>query len=86
MGTPYDTFSEAAHTANAEGEIHRNRQALVEAMAGAGGSVLKTPQAGKFGGIFHAHVQDPNGVIWEIGHNPGWHVDANGDVSFGDTP
>lgn len=61
-------------------------EALVEAMAGAGGSVLKTPQAGKFGGIFHAHVQDPNGVIWEIGHNPGWHVDANGDVSFGDTP
>jgi D-alanyl-D-alanine dipeptidase len=36
MGTPYDTFSEAAHTANAEGEIHRNRQALVEAMAAEG--------------------------------------------------
>jgi D-alanyl-D-alanine dipeptidase len=33
MGTPYDTFSEAAHTVNAEGEIRRNRQTLVEAMA-----------------------------------------------------
>jgi D-alanyl-D-alanine dipeptidase len=36
MGTPYDTFSEAAHTANADGEIARNRQVLVEAMAAEG--------------------------------------------------
>ena len=36
MGTPYDTFSEAAHTANATGEIARNRQTLVEAMAAEG--------------------------------------------------
>ena len=36
MGTPYDTFSEAAHTVNAEGEIRRNRQTLVEAMAAEG--------------------------------------------------
>lgn len=36
MGTPYDTFSEAAHTANAEGEIRRNRQTLVEAMSAEG--------------------------------------------------
>jgi len=36
MGTPYDTFSEAAHTANAEGEIARNRQVLVEAMEAEG--------------------------------------------------
>lgn len=32
MGTPFDTFSEAAHTANAVGEIQRNRQTLVQAM------------------------------------------------------
>jgi D-alanyl-D-alanine dipeptidase len=36
MGTAYDTFSEAAHTANAVGEIRRNRQTLVEAMAAEG--------------------------------------------------
>jgi len=28
MGTPYDTFSEAAHTANATGDVARNRAAL----------------------------------------------------------
>jgi zinc D-Ala-D-Ala dipeptidase len=36
MGTPYDTFSAAAHTANATGEIARNRQVLVEAMEAEG--------------------------------------------------
>lgn len=36
MGTPYDTFSEAAHTANAVGEVAANRQRLVAAMAAEG--------------------------------------------------
>ncbi|HEX7337456.1 MAG TPA: M15 family metallopeptidase [Gemmatimonadales bacterium] len=36
MGTPYDTFSEAAHTANAEGRVLRFRQLLVRAMEAEG--------------------------------------------------
>jgi D-alanyl-D-alanine dipeptidase len=36
MGTPYDTFSEAAHTANASGQVAENRRILVEAMAAEG--------------------------------------------------
>jgi D-alanyl-D-alanine dipeptidase len=32
MGTAYDTFSEAAHTANATGAVRANRQRLVAAM------------------------------------------------------
>ena len=36
MGTPYDTFSEAAHTANATGAPARNRQHLVTAMESQG--------------------------------------------------
>lgn len=36
MGTPYDTFSEAAHTANARGRIRRHRQILVRAMESEG--------------------------------------------------
>jgi zinc D-Ala-D-Ala dipeptidase len=36
MGTPFDTFSPAAHTANASGEVRRNRQTLVRAMAAEG--------------------------------------------------
>lgn len=36
MGTPFDTFSSAAHTANATGEVAENRRRLVEAMEGEG--------------------------------------------------
>jgi len=36
MGTPFDTFSEAAHTANAAGRVLRYRQILVRAMESEG--------------------------------------------------
>lgn len=36
MGTAYDTFSEAAHTANAEGRVRDNRMRLVRAMEAEG--------------------------------------------------
>jgi zinc D-Ala-D-Ala dipeptidase len=36
MGTAFDTFSEAAHTANAEGRIRRYRQLLVDVMGAEG--------------------------------------------------
>jgi zinc D-Ala-D-Ala dipeptidase len=36
MGTPFDTFAPAAHTANAEGQVLRNRQILVRAMEAEG--------------------------------------------------
>jgi catechol 2,3-dioxygenase-like lactoylglutathione lyase family enzyme len=55
----------------------------VEALVAAGAAVLKPPQQGAFGGIYHAHVTDPNGLVWEIAHNPGWNIDGDGKVSFG---
>jgi uncharacterized protein len=58
--------------------------ALANTMTAAGGTILKPPQPGQFGGVFHAHIQDPNGVIWEIAHNPHWRVDADGTVHLGD--
>src|SRR5688500_4575779 len=36
MGTPYDTFNEAAHTANATGRVAENRRILLDAMAAEG--------------------------------------------------
>jgi catechol 2,3-dioxygenase-like lactoylglutathione lyase family enzyme len=56
---------------------------IVDAMQRAGGTVLKPPQEGAFGGIYHAHVKDPNGVIWEIGHNRSWRIDDDGKVLLG---
>lgn len=49
----------------------------------AGGTAVKPPQAGEFGGIYHAMVRDPNGVTWEIAHNPGWRITDDGSVIFG---
>ncbi len=54
--------------------------ATLAALEAAGGSILKPAQEGAFGGIFHGHVADPNGVIWEIAHNPGWRIEADGSV------
>lgn len=51
-------------------------------LAAAGGTILKPAQEGAFGGIFHGHVADPNGLIWEIAHNPGWRIDGTGAVVF----
>ena len=56
---------------------------LVAAMSAAGGTVRKAPQEGEFGGVFHAHVADPNGLVWEIAHNPAWSVRADGSVDLG---
>ncbi|MBN9634621.1 MAG: VOC family protein, partial [Actinobacteria bacterium] len=56
---------------------------LAAAMTAAGGTTLQPPRPGQFGGVFHAHIQDPNGVIWEIAHNPGWRINADGTVSLG---
>jgi uncharacterized glyoxalase superfamily protein PhnB len=56
---------------------------VIDAMQRAGGTVLKAPQTSAFGGIYHAHVQDPNGIIWEIAHNPSWRTDHDGTVTIG---
>jgi catechol 2,3-dioxygenase-like lactoylglutathione lyase family enzyme len=55
--------------------------ALVASAVGAGAAVLKVPQVAAFGG-YHGHFVDPNGVIWEIAHNPGWSVDPSGAVTL----
>ncbi|WP_312802317.1 VOC family protein [Corynebacterium variabile] len=52
------------------------------AFEAAGGTILKPAQEGAFGGVFHGHAADPNGVIWEIAHNPGWHIADDGSVFF----
>ena len=54
--------------------------ATIQRLAEAGATVLKPAQAGAFGGIFHGHVADPNGIVWEIAHNPGWRIADDGTV------
>ncbi|RWZ61089.1 VOC family protein [Labedella populi] len=67
-----------AHNVGSESEVVDT----VERFVSLGGREIVAPEPGAFGGIFHAIVADPNGVVWEIAHNPGWHVSDDGTVSF----
>ena len=58
---------------------------ILDAAAQAGATVLKAPQPAGFGG-YHGHFTDPNGVIWEVAHNPGWLVEPDGTVRLDATP
>jgi uncharacterized protein len=57
--------------------------ATLAAFKSAGGTIIKPAQEGAFGGVFHGHAADPNGVIWEIAYNPGWRIDDDGSVILG---
>ena len=54
---------------------------VFRAAVAAGATVVKSPVRASFGG-YHGHFQDPNGIIWEIAHNPGFSVDEAGTVSL----
>lgn len=68
-----------SHNVDSPGAVRE----VVDAMERAGGAILKIPQDSAFGGIYHAHVQDPNGIIWEIAHNPSWRIASDGTVAIG---
>ncbi|MGY1745901.1 VOC family protein [Blastococcus sp. SYSU D00695] len=64
-----------AHNVDGPDEVRR----VVAAAEAAGARVVKPPQPAAFGG-FHAYLTDPSGIRWEVAHNPGWRVDADGTV------
>jgi uncharacterized protein len=64
-----------AHNVNDSATVDQTIQAAIDA----GALLIKAPQKSAFGG-YHGHFQDPNGLIWEIAHNPGWRVDESGTV------
>ena len=54
--------------------------AAVERAVAAGGRVLQPARRAAWGG-WYAHVADPDGFRWEIAHNPGLRVSADGRVT-----
>ncbi len=56
---------------------------VVERARAAGATVLKEPALTPLFGGFQAYIEDPCGFVWEIAHNPGWSVDADGTVHIG---
>ncbi|HYI33546.1 MAG TPA: VOC family protein [Glaciibacter sp.] len=57
--------------------------ATIEELKAAGATVVKPAQSGAFGGVFHGHVSDPNGIVWEIAYNPDWRIADDGSVVLG---
>ena len=66
-----------SHNVQTEGEV----DSILRAAAAAGAMIVKPAQHASFGG-YHGHFRDPNGVVWEIAHNPGWRVDEDGTVQL----
>lgn len=66
-----------AHNVDSPADVDR----VVGQAVDAGATLVKSPQRADFGG-YHGHFADPNGVIWEVCHNPGWHVAPDGTVSL----
>lgn len=44
-------------------------------------AVLKPAQRAEWGG-YHGYFADPAGTVWEVAHNPGMTVAADGTVTF----
>jgi uncharacterized protein len=54
---------------------------LFAAMVAAGGHARKSPEATPWGG-YAGYVADPDGHLWELAHNPGFPLDAAGNLSL----
>jgi len=47
----------------------------------AGARILK-PAAKTFWGGYNGYFADPDGHVWEVAHNPFWHLDENGRIDL----
>lgn len=55
--------------------------AVLNEAAGAGGSIIRHAAIADWGGTTGAFA-DPDGYVWEVAHNPGWTVAADGSVTI----
>jgi catechol 2,3-dioxygenase-like lactoylglutathione lyase family enzyme len=56
--------------------------AVMAAAAAAGARILKPAEATPWGG-YSGYFADPDGHVWEVAHNPGWPLAADGTVTIG---
>ncbi len=69
---------ELAHNVRSPAEVDG---VLAEAER-AGGTIRRPATAMDWGGTSGAFA-DPDGYVWEIAHNPGWTINADGTVHIG---
>ena len=58
----------------------------VLSQAESAGATIGRAGAETFWGGYAGVFIDPDGHPWEIAHNPGWTIQADGSVSLGDSP
>lgn len=78
-GTPGagPAYMSLAYNVNSDDEVLQ----AVETARAAGAVILKEPRATDFGG-FHAYFADPAGFRWEVCHNPGFTIGADGTLTI----
>jgi predicted lactoylglutathione lyase len=50
--------------------------------AAAGGTIIKAANTLDFG-LYHGHIADPDGHVWEIAYNPDWPIGPDGRPVIG---
>ncbi|MCW2802337.1 MAG: hypothetical protein JWN06_554 [Propionibacteriaceae bacterium] len=58
----------------------------VLAEAASAGGVIGRPGAATFWGSYSGVFIDPEGHPWEVAHNPGWRIAADGSIQLGASP
>jgi uncharacterized protein len=56
---------------------------VLQRALGCGGRIVTPASRRDWGGI-SGYFADPDGYLWEVAHNPGFHVAEDGTVSLGD--
>jgi catechol 2,3-dioxygenase-like lactoylglutathione lyase family enzyme len=69
---------ELAHNVRSPEEVS---ELLAEAER-AGATIVRPAHQAEWGGTTGAFA-DPEGYVWEVAHNPGWTIRADGTVSIG---
>lgn len=57
--------------------------AIIATAAAAGGEVTKAPAETFYGG-YAGYFRDPDGHLWEVAHNPGFHLAEDGSLALPD--
>jgi uncharacterized protein len=70
---------ELAYNVREPGEV----TAVLAEAERAGGTVVRPAEEVEWGGVSGAFA-DPEGYVWEVAHNPGWTLEPDGSVRFGD--
>ena len=68
---------ELAHNVRSPDEVSE----VLAAAEQAGGSVVRPAGVAEWGGTTGAFA-DPDGYVWEVAHNPGWTINADGSIKI----